>query len=1527
MAIHWAKLRSWNGSQQHAFEELCVQLAASENSSPDARFFRKGTPDAGVECFWQLANGDEWAWQAKFFLTSPAQSQWQQINDSVKTALQKHPRLRKYIVCLPVDLPDERRKGRQSALQKWGDYVSTWETMASKKGMSVSFEYWGQSELGGRLSNELHRGRLWFWFNEERFGDAWFVGRVIEAVENARDRYSPELSIELPLRSNFESLGRTPAFFSKLVNLYSEMRIKFKKLRPLTKVKTYEEQYDEMANLAQELFQRIEPWVSQDPAFVEWSVIRPIPWKDIGWLAGQLEENLRTHISTLNYSGKRSKSEKKNESHSRHEELDYQLYRLRDFLHSVTEVEEYAASSESCLSNQPALLLVGTAGQGKTHLLCDVAKQDTGESRPRIILHGEQFHNAEPWSQIVHLLGLNCSRDDLIGALEAAAQANNSRVLIFIDALNEGEGNRLWHKFLPGMLTTIAQSPWLGICVSVRSSYEQHIIPDSLDDNRIIRVEHTGFRDLAHDAAAKFFGHFRIEPSTPLLLPEFDNPLFLKLFCQSLQNSRLTRVPSGLRGITAIFKFFIESIDRKLSRPELLDYDPRSRVVEQAVDQLAAEMAKRKTDRLPLADAKAIVNLLLPREGHEKSLFRHLESESVVTVVPDYWRDDAEWTESLRFTYQRFSDHLITQRLLEQYLDKKTPKESFSKRGTLGKLVKDEPACWMNRGILEALAIQIPELTKKELPELAPHLSDLHPMRDAFVESVIWREAGSFGSGADRYIKNQVLARSGTFEKFWNALISLATAPGHPFNADHLHEQLSRMELAERDAWWSIFLHNHCSERGAIDRLVEWAWDKNSKSVFEDEVIRLAGIALTWFFTTANRFLRDRATKAMVRLCEKRIDVLRQIMDKFVGVNDPYVSERLYAVAHGCAMRTTDTEALGRLARDVYQWVFESGNPPPQILLRDYARGVIEVAIHRDAPVEIDIKRVRPPYRSEWPAIEVPALETLEPWREWSDRTDLAKALLYSSVMEDGDFSRYIIGDLHEWSCHRLDAEPEPTHKEIHERFVASLTERQREAWRVFCNVRSNFDFYRRSDSDDRNEVSKKELTDEEFEEARKSAERAFIGTLRKNSEKYKMYPDAAAYETEPHKFYREDRFDGEFARRWMMQRIIDMGWTLERFGVFDGNVNRYSSRGREANKPERIGKKYQWIAYHELLARLSDNFKMYGDEWSPNAGRFDRPWDEPIRRDIDPSNLLRKTQRDEWRTQTQTWWFPEKFTAWTSPATDLAWLKKDNLPSIELQIAVTNPDDGSKWLTLHGYYNWEQPTLVGEERYELKRRDLWYMLKGYLVKKADGAKLLTWGKKQSWMGRWMPESNKSYSVQLGEFFWSPVFKVQDCYYYGRQGWTRNAERGKNRIPAEILVANDEYGRESGGFDCSIEETIFIDLPCRFLVESMNLQWRGVEGHWFNEHGTLIAFDPSVRSQGPRVLLVRRDAIVEFLESQGLMLFWTLLGEKRSIGGSMSHREYKGRLEINGAYVLKDNAICGSARACFISAGEEGTLK
>src|SRR3989339_902922 len=138
MDYSWKNLRSFNDSKNFAFEELCCQLAEYEEDVPKGAVFeRKGTPDAGVECFWKLPNNDEWGWQAKFFLDIPNSTQWVEIDKSVKTALSTHPKLQRYYVCLPLDKPDARKPNQKSFDKKWEERVNKWNKWTSSKKMKV----------------------------------------------------------------------------------------------------------------------------------------------------------------------------------------------------------------------------------------------------------------------------------------------------------------------------------------------------------------------------------------------------------------------------------------------------------------------------------------------------------------------------------------------------------------------------------------------------------------------------------------------------------------------------------------------------------------------------------------------------------------------------------------------------------------------------------------------------------------------------------------------------------------------------------------------------------------------------------------------------------------------------------------------------------------------------------------------------------------------------------------------------------------------------------------------------------------------------------------------------------------------------------------------------------------------------------------------------------------------------------------------------------------------------------------------
>ena len=522
-----------------------------------------------------------------------------------------------------------------------------------------------------------------------------------------------------------------------------------------------------------------------------------------------------------------------------------------------------------------------------------------------------------------------------------------------------------------------------------------------------------------------------------------------------------------------------------------------------------------------------------------------------------------------------------------------------------------------------------------------------------------------------KYIKAHVLRASDYLhDQCLNAFLTVASNPEHPLNADWLHQVLSPLPLPDRDAWWSIFLHRQYDdyEHTAVHRLVAWAWADADKSHISDESVRLCATTLTWFLTTSNRFLRDRATKALVSLLTPRIPVLRQVLRQFLKVDDLYILERLYAVAYGCAMRSNDKQAIGALACDVYEYVFRGGKPPVHILLRDYARGVIENAFWRGVRLEIDVRKIKPPYTSEWYA-SIPSEEEALEYSRASGGDGAGR--IYFSVMDSGDFARYVIGTnsySFDWTSRRLSESPQPTRKQIYESFVASISRKQKKSLDEYANIQGHFEFFLRLDDETR-QKEYEELTEEIFRnlltEAQQNLRKMFRSQKRSILDQH-IIP----YLSDPRQRDDEHRFDLSVAQRCILRRVFELGWTKDQFETFDRNVSDYSRYGRSASKPERIGKKYQWIAYHEFLARVADNFEFKRDHWIDRGAVYEGPWQIHVR-DLDPSCLLKKTGQDAWKDDLPSWWFQIAIedwgVDWREQLPDIEWIKRiDHLPDIK---------------------------------------------------------------------------------------------------------------------------------------------------------------------------------------------------------------------------------------------------------------------
>ena len=455
-----------------------------------------------------------------------------------------------------------------------------------------------------------------------------------EVRASAGARYTPEIHVDLPEAWVFEGLGRTDKFFDRIQHLYGQLCRKSKKVQPSEDT---ERKFPEIAQLLNILGQKAST-LAVGLKKIDRDTFTPIDFPSLAILTQEVEtaayssheasrqaesssEAIETTQTPQNHGYTRSRKELLGG-------IRHNIFQLQQVLR---EIRSLVTSDSAEAANKKALLLLGEAGTGKTHLFCDVAKRRLDDSLPTVILLGQHFNSSESWTQIMQRLHLPFrDRNEFLGALDAAAQVRGRRALILIDALNEGDGKRLWRDELAGILSVLNNYPRIGLAVSCRTSYKRIVIPDGLIPEKLVSLHHRGFDNYEYIATRTFFDHYRIErPNIPLLVPEFSNPLFLKIFCEGLAKRNLPRIPKGLKGITAIFNFFVDTVHDILWKR--LDYDEKDNLVRQAVDQLACRMAETGQPWVERGEAKHIVNQILQTTSHQNSLLNNLLSEGLLS--------------------------------------------------------------------------------------------------------------------------------------------------------------------------------------------------------------------------------------------------------------------------------------------------------------------------------------------------------------------------------------------------------------------------------------------------------------------------------------------------------------------------------------------------------------------------------------------------------------------------------------------------------------------------------------------------------------------------------------------------------------------------------------------------------------------------------------------------------------------------------------------------------------------------------
>lgn len=1375
----------------------------------------------------------------------------------------------------------------------------------------------------------------------------WQNAHLKKIKEWAGNRYTPELNVDLPIAQIFDGIGRTENFYTSIRKHYGKLNREFNHVSS---------EYDnkEAQKIYQALKRKIFSLLKLLGKPKEYNT-DTIPWVKINQMAKRAEDLVWNFSNKLREEKAKVEQQKVNDKQEGRwpvsEKIGSDIHYLYETQKELRYFQKLSSNTKAKLSNCPLLLLTGEAGRGKTHLLCDVVENRIASKKPypANLVFGELFVTTEePFTQIISQLGLKLNKNQFLRLLNNAGKQSACRAILAVDALNETIQRSFWKRNLSKVVDEVKKYPNIALVVSVRTGFEEEVLTKK-QRKVFVHEEHPGFQFREWEAVSKFFKEFNLPlPEIPLLMPEFQYPLFLLLFCKAFQDrakknsgKRQKQIFRGHEGATYIFEAFVDSVSKRLLKQFGISNGSGKNVWDAVIEKIAEEMVNQSDNRVLEGQVVTVVKNAYPSIDYD-NFIKELERNLLLVKVPRYSTEKNDYDGfDFRFPFQKFSDHLIGRYLFKKYEEEfgksnknlETAKKFFSKRRKLGKFLSNS---W-NRGIVEALSIQCPEHLKGcELVEVAPYLKGSHVAQEAFIESLIWRKPTAFSADLKNtlaYINAEIIRTESGHNNLLDAFLAVAPIPNHPFNADFLHKHLSKFSLAKRDSWWSTFLHYQYGEKGAVDRLIEWAWSEQDKTHINDEAIRLCSVALCWFFTTPNRFLRDKATKALVTLLTNRLGVVLAFLKQFKDVNDPYIAERLYAVVYGCAIRSRkDQDGLKTLSKWVYSNIFQHGNPPVHILLRDYARGIIEVALDEKIKLQVSRKKIEPPFNSEWPK-RVPSEKLLRrkyyPEDFFQKKTEERGFLdIWSSVMYNfgtlGDFGNYVLNSaVGHWSGRKLNGK-EINRKLLFDKFKNELAEQQKELLEKATNPFFGVDLskiltaIRIVSPNEEKSVDEEEVEQQEKEQkkAMKQAFSDFENSLSAKKKKFfnkeiKPFLDDRGSINDP-----LERFDTGLAQRWVFNQVVQFGWKQELHGKFDRYVN-YNRADRSEHKPERIGKKYQWIALHELLARISDNFEFKEENWSDKIGKYEGSWQLSVR-DIDPSCILKEFPNAK----------PEglpnfngnekegQYNAWNKKVSDSAWLKKSqDLPDPK-QIIEFIDDQENAWVALEGFIEWQEETPPEREKYNLPTRTLWYMVKSYLVKNKDKDKVFKWAKRQHFMGRWMPESHEFYHVYLGEYPWAPAFLYHYIPYYHHDGWTDGARDKK--IPAKILVTDDQYLSSGSSIDCSTNEAISVKLPAKFIVDEMNLVQSYTDGRFFDKKGNLVAFDPIVFDESmPRHVFMRKDKLCDFLKRKGYALFWTLLGEKNMIGGGVTGQPL-GWLEIDGTYTLSNrNQIIGAKRSSF----------
>jgi hypothetical protein len=593
--------------------------------------------------------------------------------------------------------------------------------------------------------------------------------------------------------------------------------------------------------------------------------------------------------------------------------------------------------------------------------------------------------------------------------------------------------------------------------------------------------------------------------------------------------------------------------------------------------------------------------------------------------------------------------------------------------------------------------------------------------------------------------------------------------------------------------------------------------------------------------------------------------VLGYLAERLTDVDDLYVGERLWAAAFAACSLDPSQSRPSSYAQVAWRSVFDRPLPPANLLLRDYARAIVELASREGAdPEGIDLSRCKPPYADA--AIRFDKLRKLSDAgrKKLSDGTNR----IISSCAHFGDFGDYEIRPaMRKITTVPLSAPPGPSKANAFRAFKKSVLEGRPERMDAFDELENHRRLMRMPQILEKGHGlswKSKEPSAQELAEA-EELERRFLALLTAD-EVQSFGRDAEPWLEDSHS-PETQKVDVERCGTWVAQRAIEIG------GAAIDEAKIMYGTGSERPTIERLGKKYQWLALSELLCGLTSTLLLesgWGEDQTLRS--YDLPVDVGFVRDIDPTVLSFNSGptiglEDDWL-------LDPKIALETVSEAELGIWPMRTDPGKDFDKLVVRTDvDRRRWFLLyeHAHVTELYPERTGE--HGLRQQEFRRVFSVFVetIRLDEFIKALA-KDKQVDVSEWEAPQLID-TTYLGEWLWRATWPQAQ--------WS---ERVSKISPAvRMAFPLIEYIWESH-LDLSLPEGARASMPAPWLARKLDLVEVPTLREVLDDRSGQSAFKRKTSTQGS-IALLREDALDRLRLEAGLSCVWLLVAERNAWPG------------------------------------------